>query len=123
MSIIDSPDVLAAGLCVEHHRPDFWHPEPSDDATAQTAIEVCAECPVRDACLAFAMRSEGTKQTSARHGIYGGMTPEQRRSLYRAEDKARRARGESPAPKQPKPYGAVEKAKARQRYLNDKARR
>lgn len=82
MSIIDSPPELAAGLCVEHHSPDIWHPAATDDTTAQAATEVCAECPVRQACLMFALRAEGCKETSARYGIYGGKTPRQRRTIY-----------------------------------------
>ena len=39
------------------------------------ALRVCRGCPVRDACLAHALR------VPERHGVWGGTTPEQRRHL------------------------------------------
>lgn len=50
---------------------------PSADA-ARRAKEVCAGCPVRSACLSFAVR------TGQAYGIWGGLTPEERRTLRAA---------------------------------------
>lgn len=41
-------------------------------------------CPVREACLADAMRDEGAKPTTQRFGIRGGLTPAERDRAYRA---------------------------------------
>ncbi len=48
------------------------------------AKAVCAACPVRGACLEFAM---GTRQE---YGIFGGLTEQERRSLARRRARARR---------------------------------
>jgi WhiB family transcriptional regulator, redox-sensing transcriptional regulator len=44
---------------------------------AARAKAICASCPVRDDCLAFAVR---TRQP---HGIWGGMTPGERAIAHR----------------------------------------
>lgn len=48
---------------------------------AVEATEGCMACPVRGECLLYALASE------QRHGIWGGLTPEERRGLS-AEDVA-----------------------------------
>ena len=62
----------------EHERPD------ARDRRVQDAKDVCAGCPVRDACLAYAMDREGSRHAHLRGGIYGGLTPEERASIARA---------------------------------------
>lgn len=47
------------------------------------AIAVCTACPVRTECLAYAV-AEGLK-----HGVYGGMSEEQRESQRRRQARAR----------------------------------
>lgn len=42
------------------------------------AKRICGECPVRAACLQYALDQD------IRTGIYGGMSPTQRRALRRA---------------------------------------
>jgi WhiB family redox-sensing transcriptional regulator len=44
------------------------------------AKAVCAACPVRQECLAFAFR------TGQVHGIWGGLTAEERQQALRRED-------------------------------------
>jgi WhiB family redox-sensing transcriptional regulator len=56
------------------------------------AKEVCARCPVREACLEFAL---GTGQ---RYGIWGGLTEDERRSVRR---RRQRAAARRPAAEQP----------------------
>jgi WhiB family transcriptional regulator, redox-sensing transcriptional regulator len=46
------------------------------------AKEVCARCPVRDACLDFAL------STGQAYGIWGGLTEDERRSLRRRRQRA-----------------------------------
>jgi WhiB family redox-sensing transcriptional regulator len=49
-------------LCAEDPDPDFWFPDPDDDAeirqlkTAE-AIRVCKHCPVRGECLRWAFET------------------------------------------------------------------
>lgn len=54
------------------------------DAEAETgaALAVCAECPVREACLDFALR---TRQND---GVWGGHTESERRRLRRRYGKS-----------------------------------
>ena len=45
-----------------------------------TARLLCASCPVRPACLAYAMSWESQGK---RYGFVGGLTPKERSELYR----------------------------------------
>lgn len=54
---------------------DLWFPEKGESAKA--AKRVCAACPVRQACLDYAMRHD------ERFGIYGGLTERERKALRR----------------------------------------
>ena len=61
------------------------------------ARAVCGACPVRAECLADALAVEGNRATS-RHGMFGGLTPEERavvadrarRAVQRAKERARK---------------------------------
>jgi WhiB family redox-sensing transcriptional regulator len=53
----------------------LFFPESDDDAAA--ALSLCAECPVRDACLEFALT------TNQADGIWGGTTETERRRIRR----------------------------------------
>ena len=58
--------------------PDAFYPEktePDYNERVAQAQAVCATCPVRTDCLAFAM------DTHQKHGIFGGLTPSQRHHL------------------------------------------
>jgi WhiB family redox-sensing transcriptional regulator len=59
--------------------PDEFHPV-GTGASAREAKTACALCPVRAACLAYAMRTE---PVSHREGIYGGLSPKERHQLAR----------------------------------------
>lgn len=66
---------------------NLFFPEPdASDTLAQIsqAKAVCAACPVRDNCLEFAIR---TRQLD---GVWGGCTPEERRSIRRRRQAAAR---------------------------------
>lgn len=49
----------------------------SAEAT-DAALEICAQCPVIEACLAEALQQEGTSGRHARFGVRGGTTPLER---------------------------------------------
>ena len=51
------------------------------------ALSICAGCTVRQTCLDFAMRMEGSVRTEARACIYGGRTPAQRAALAQRREK------------------------------------
>lgn len=57
--------------------PDLFFPGKSDQATSRAARRVCAACPVRLECLAYALR------TRESDGIWGGLTARQRNDLAR----------------------------------------
>ena len=42
------------------------------------ALAICADCPVRDACLSAALIEETGVGRHGRHGIRGGQTPDER---------------------------------------------
>lgn len=52
-------------------------------AALSRARSYCDSCPVRGACLAMAMDAEKTDGLDYRAGIFAGMTPQQRHSLWK----------------------------------------
>ena len=58
---------------------------PASENDAGPALEVCASCPVREACLEYAL------VTRQEEGVWGGMTESQRRRERRRRAAARRA--------------------------------
>lgn len=49
-----------------------------DDLYEQQAKAICADCPVREQCLDHAVR------TPEQYGVWGGMTPQERRRMTMA---------------------------------------
>jgi WhiB family redox-sensing transcriptional regulator len=70
------PEVLRGAACGEQDLELFF-PDPGDLDTEQAAKQVCASCPVREACLEMALA------TGDQHAILGGTTPEERGRLRR----------------------------------------
>ena len=65
-------DWQRSGLCVDHDDPDLWFAyDPDDRARAR---RICARCPVRLDCAAWAVA------TGQRDGIWGGLDVEERRA-------------------------------------------
>lgn len=56
---------------------NLFFPDSDSDAAAAAALEVCAGCPVRQACLEFALN---TRQLD---GIWGGETEADRKRIRR----------------------------------------
>ncbi len=77
---VDAPggDRPWPGQAACHNKTDLFYPDPGVggrvDYTAAQAI--CARCPVIEACLDWALTHGETD-----HGVWGGLTPRQRRSL------------------------------------------
>lgn len=55
------------------------------DKREAQAKEICKACPlsIQQECLELAMKTEGTASASMRHGVYGGLDPDQRAALAR----------------------------------------
>jgi WhiB family transcriptional regulator, redox-sensing transcriptional regulator len=66
----------ARASCTETD-PEVFFPPHGDPATQ--ARQICAQCPVRDDCLAYALDAD------ERYGIWGGLDPDERRSLHRRQ--------------------------------------
>ena len=55
--------------------PDIFYPVSEEDAVQAKAI--CAQCPVREACLEYALAAR------ERDGVWGGATERERRRMIR----------------------------------------
>lgn len=71
MTALDFPD-LAGALCAQLADPELFFPKKGE--SLDPALEVCAECPVRLACLEYAMANPVA-------GIWGGTSHKQRVDL------------------------------------------
>ncbi len=60
---------------------EIFYPITDDDADAAEAKAVCAECPVRQACLEHALAHR------EREGVWGGTTERERRRIVRQRRK------------------------------------
>lgn len=63
--------------------PEMFFPAPSQRSRIRRAVAVCCSCPVVDECLRSALRMETKRSAENRHGVWGGLTPEQRYKLAR----------------------------------------
>jgi len=72
-------------LCAEIGWAMFF---PEKGEPAKPARLVCAMCPVRDECLAFALDVESRPGVDGRHGIYGGLIPRERAAIARQRKQA-----------------------------------
>lgn len=61
--------------------PAVFYPV-SDEDEALEAKAVCAQCPVREPCLEYAI---GVRE---KHGVWGGLTDRERRRLIRQRRKS-----------------------------------
>ena len=65
----------AYAACREHPEVDFF---PGQGEATREAKAICAGCPVREPCLAAAMRN------GEKHGIWGGLSERERRRQRRS---------------------------------------
>jgi WhiB family redox-sensing transcriptional regulator len=73
---------MAAGKCRDLPPAMFF---PSDGVGVEMARRVCAECPVKDACLEYALGHH------IEHGVWGGASERARRRLAHGRRGARSA--------------------------------
>lgn len=67
-------DWMAQGKCRELPPAVFF---PSDGLGVQAAQRICADCPVSDACLEYALANR------IDHGVWGGRSERERRRILR----------------------------------------
>ncbi len=72
------PPWTERALCAQVGDPDMFYGNGGE--SARTAKKVCAACPVRAECLAYALAHEGTQHA---YGIWGGLAPKERRRYKR----------------------------------------
>lgn len=67
--------------------PEWWFPDRGADATHAYSLgrEVCSRCPVAEDCLEDALAHR------EHHGVWGGMSPRERRALLRERRQGGRA--------------------------------
>lgn len=70
-------DWRVLGECSAGRNPDIWFSTAVKNL--REAKRLCGRCPVRQQCLAFALRE------SVSHGVWGGMSESERRSLPRGK--------------------------------------
>jgi WhiB family redox-sensing transcriptional regulator len=61
---------------------EIFYPASEDEADAAEAKAVCAECPVRQLCLEYALAHR------EREGVWGGATERERRRIVRQRRKS-----------------------------------
>lgn len=76
----NTPHWQDSALCAQTD-PDIFFPEKGGSTTPATSV--CAQCPVRAECLEYAISHD------IRHGIWGGMSDNDRRRISR--DRRRQA--------------------------------
>lgn len=79
------PAWMAEGVCAQTD-PDAFFPEKGVPANAAKAV--CADCPVREMCLQYALEND------ERYGIWGGMSEHQRRKLRKGRRVPREQRSD-----------------------------
>ena len=71
-------------LACRRHNPETWF----DEEAVDIAKEFCNACPIQDLCLKEAMLLEDGRALMSRHGVWGGLTPEERFELERSRNDA-----------------------------------
>jgi WhiB family redox-sensing transcriptional regulator len=94
----DSPEYkqgrwILKAICVDED-PELFFPIGNTGPALlqiQEAKQVCRKCPVRDACLQWAL------EKGYEHGVWGGMSEDERRALKRRGSRQRKSKKPSPA--------------------------
>jgi len=72
---------MAEGNCAEQSPSLFF---PSDGVGVEVAKKVCADCPVKQVCLEYALENR------IDHGVWGGTSERERRRILRSRNGFRR---------------------------------
>ena len=65
---------MAKGNCADKHPSVFF---PSDGGGVEKARRICADCPVKESCLEYALRNR------IDHGVWGGASERERRRILK----------------------------------------
>ena len=65
---------MSIGKCRDVHPAVFF---PSDGVGVEVARKLCAECPVKEPCLEYAIKNR------IDHGVWGGASERERRRIMR----------------------------------------
>ena len=110
------PDWRDDADCRQHNW-ELWYPKGSEGPwllSIATAKAICATCPVKAKCLQLAL------DTYDKHGIFGGLTPEERASRSRSTARRERLLTVTPAaPKLPPPATLKEAYQRRTQPADD----
>ncbi|MFI8083800.1 WhiB family transcriptional regulator [Kitasatospora sp. NPDC086009] len=82
--VLSQEGALPGAACTDVD-PDLFFPADDDEFSERRARQICAGCPVREMCLALAMKRREP------HGIFGGLDETERQALARRQRRARRA--------------------------------
>jgi WhiB family redox-sensing transcriptional regulator len=88
--LVDIPSFMDGSQLCAQVDPEIFHPDLGRNGGDARAV--CAACPLREACLAYALEHD------ERYGVWGGTSPQERRAMQgkRAKDTPRA----QPAPRQ-----------------------
>jgi WhiB family redox-sensing transcriptional regulator len=75
-------DWMATGNCRDEPPATFF---PNDGVGVEIAKRICADCPVAERCLEYALENR------IDHGVWGGTSERQRRRIIRARAEAARS--------------------------------
>ncbi|MFD6421064.1 WhiB family transcriptional regulator [Streptomyces sp. NPDC060198] len=76
-------EIDSQAICAQTD-PEIFFPEKGHGDVARAAKRICVGCPVRRACLAEALATEGDLTASSRHGVLGGHTPQERARIAKS---------------------------------------
>lgn len=88
MSPAEVIDWRELASCADGYNPELWYPGPGMFPQHSQAVRICGLCPVRLECLELALATPWDKD----HGIWGGLSSNQRR----------RMRGDGPTVRKPR---------------------
>lgn len=77
MNLLPKPPAWMGDAVCAQTDPEVFFPEKAERVKASDAKAVCSRCPVKNACLEWAINN------GERHGVWGGTTERQRRKLRR----------------------------------------
>lgn len=66
-------------LCAESD-PSLWHMDLGQGQHTR-AKAICADCPVREECLEYALAYEDLPSTAGTYGVFGGLDPAERDAI------------------------------------------
>ena len=76
---MDTTEWMALGNCRDEHPSVFF---PSDGVGVEVARRICADCPMKEPCLEYALVNR------IDHGVWGGCSERERRRILKRRRQA-----------------------------------